>query len=65
MITSASGRAATTAAAVWRIRRKIIGSRRGIAAIPMIESSSMANGLMMPAAAMARPPTPLNVNAPP
>jgi hypothetical protein len=58
MMTSASGRAATTASAVSRMRRKIVGSRCARPAMPMIERSSMAKGLTMPAAAMARPPTP-------
>ena len=53
------------ASAVSRMRRKIVGRRRGIAVNPMIERSSMANGLGIPAAAMARPPTPANLIARP
>ena len=39
MMTSASGRAAITASAVCRIRRRMRGSLRGIAPKPMIDSS--------------------------
>ncbi len=64
MMTSASGCAATTASAVSRMRRKIFGSRCGMAVSPMIDSSSIGNGLQMPAAAMAWPPTPDSFTAP-
>ena len=43
---------------------KIIGSRRGMALKPMIARSSIGNGLAIPAAAIARPPTPTRLSAP-
>jgi hypothetical protein len=58
MMTSASGRALIIISAVSRMRRRIVGSRRGMAVSPMMASSSIGNGLVIPLAAMALPPTP-------
>ena len=42
IMTRASGRASTMACAVSRMRRKMVGNRRGMAVRPMIDSSSIA-----------------------
>ncbi len=65
MMTSASGRSATTAWAASSMRRRIIGSFAGMAVKPMIESSSIGNRLAMPAAAMPAPPMPDSFSPPP
>ena len=64
MMTTASGRAAIIASAVSRMRRKIIGRRRGMALTPIMARSSIGKGLAIPAAAMARPPTPARLKRP-
>ncbi len=60
IVISASGRAATTSAAVWRMRRNSPGSRGSTSVSPMTDNSSMSNSGLSPAATMSRPPMPEN-----
>ncbi len=64
IMTSESGRAAMTAPAASRMRRRMRGSRAGMAENPLMASSFSGNRLWRPRSAIAPPPTPANVTGP-